>query len=86
MNPHKALKAACIAVGGQRALARVLNLKSQGTVSYWLSVKRVPAERVLAIEAATMGKVTRFELRPDIYPPTNPQSVAGGLPRPQGWH
>ncbi len=30
---------------------------------------RVPAERVLAIEAATHGKVTRYDLRPDVFGP-----------------
>ena len=39
---------------------------SQAAVSQWL--RKVPAERVLAIERATDGKVTRHELRPDLYP------------------
>ena len=30
--------------------------------------KTVPAEAVLPIEAATKGKVTRHELRVDLYP------------------
>jgi DNA-binding transcriptional regulator YdaS (Cro superfamily) len=29
---------------------------------------KVPAERVLLIEAATGGRVSRHELRPDLYP------------------
>jgi len=28
----------------------------------------LPAKRVIAIERATGGKVTRYELRPDLYP------------------
>ena len=30
--------------------------------------KRIPAERVLTVERATHGQVSRYELRPDIYP------------------
>jgi DNA-binding transcriptional regulator YdaS (Cro superfamily) len=30
--------------------------------------RKVPAEFVLAIERATGGRVTRHQLRPDIYP------------------
>ncbi|MGJ8686118.1 MAG: transcriptional regulator [Spongiibacteraceae bacterium] len=33
--------------------------------------RRVPAERVLGIEAATMGDVSRHILRPDLYPAEN---------------
>lgn len=40
---------------------------TQGAISQWLST-RVPAERVLQIEAATGGLVQRHELRPDLYP------------------
>jgi TorA maturation chaperone TorD len=48
--------------GGVRALARELGL-SQPAVTNW---KRVPAERVLEVEAAT--GVSRSALRPDLYP------------------
>jgi DNA-binding transcriptional regulator YdaS (Cro superfamily) len=30
--------------------------------------RKIPAERVLDLERATNGKVTRHELRPDLYP------------------
>jgi DNA-binding transcriptional regulator YdaS (Cro superfamily) len=50
----------------QTELAGKLGL-TQGAISQWLR-KRVPADRVLAIERATGGKVTRHELRPDLYP------------------
>lgn len=50
--------------GGVRALARTLGISPQA-ISQW---SRVPAERVLAIERATGGAVTRTELRPDLYP------------------
>jgi len=52
----------------QSELAAALGV-TQGTVSHWLNGRaRIPAERVLAIETATGGKVTRHELRPDLYP------------------
>lgn len=38
--------------------------------------RRVPAERCLAIEQATGGAVTRYELRPDIFG----QAPAGETP------
>jgi DNA-binding transcriptional regulator YdaS (Cro superfamily) len=52
--------------GSQRALAKILGVSSQA-VSKWVLENKVPAERVLAIEAAT--RVSRHLLRPDIYPP-----------------
>lgn len=55
-------------VGGQSALARLCGVK-QGHVWHWLrQAKRVPAERVIPIEMATKGAVTRHDLRPDLYP------------------
>lgn len=43
---------------------------TQGFVSQLLLGKRpIPAEKVLPIELATNGQVSRHELRPDIYPP-----------------
>ncbi|MBZ4194177.1 MAG: helix-turn-helix domain-containing protein [Candidatus Contendobacter sp.] len=56
--------------GGQVALANALhsrhpNVKQQH-VWKWLRAGRVPAEYVLAVEAAT--GISRHELRPDIYP------------------
>jgi DNA-binding transcriptional regulator YdaS (Cro superfamily) len=55
-------------VGSQTALARKLSL-SQGRVWQWLNdpSAKVPAERCIAIEQATEGAVTRYELRPDIF-------------------
>lgn len=68
MQPS-ALERSIDIAGGQSALARALQIKQQ-TVWYWLNrAKRVPAEFVLPIEAATEGRVTRHELRPDLYPP-----------------
>lgn len=41
---------------------------SPQAVHKWVCSGVVPAERVIAIEAATGGKVSRHDLRPDIYP------------------
>jgi TorA maturation chaperone TorD len=54
------------AVGGVSELARRIGI-SQPAVTNW---ERVPAERVLAVEAAT--GVPRIRLRPDLYDETPP--------------
>ena len=59
-----ALERAITEAGGTAALARQINVTSQA-ISQW---DRVPAERALAVEQATGGKVSRHELRPDLYP------------------
>tara|TARA_R110002072_G_scaffold38314_4_gene110888 strand:- start:1415 stop:1723 length:309 start_codon:yes stop_codon:yes gene_type:complete len=79
-----ALTVAVQQLGSQSALARLCEV-SQPTVWKWLhKAKRVPAEYVLAIEAAT--NVSRHELRPDIYPREEPpaQPSAGDPPPPAG--
>ncbi len=53
--------------GNQSELARKIGVTPQA-VQQWSKSGKVPAERVLDIEAATGGKVTRHELRPDLYP------------------
>ncbi len=58
------VKRAADLVGGVPALADMLGVKRQ-TFYQW---QRVPAERVLQIETATQGKLTRHEMRPDLYP------------------
>src|SRR5262245_24431447 len=55
------LEEAIKAAGGVASLARAIGI-AQPSVSNWT---RVPAERVLAVEALT--NVSRFVLRPDIY-------------------
>ncbi|MDP3407073.1 Cro/CI family transcriptional regulator [Bosea sp. (in: a-proteobacteria)] len=57
-----ALEKAIGSVGGVRALARSLGI-SQPAISSW---KRVPADRVLSVEATT--GIPRSDLRPDLYP------------------
>lgn len=60
-----ALKRAILSVGGASTLAKLVGVTPQALWQW----RRVPAARVLAVEAATRGLVTRHELRPDFYPP-----------------
>ncbi|MDH4580517.1 helix-turn-helix domain-containing protein [Pseudomonas sp. BN415] len=55
------------AAGGQSALARMIGCTPQA-VQKMCATGHVPAERVLQIEAAVGFRVTRHELRPDLYP------------------
>jgi len=55
------LEQAIKAAGGVASLARAIGV-AQPSVSGW---SRIPAERVLAVEALT--RVSRFVLRPDLY-------------------
>lgn len=72
-----ALREAVEAVGSQSAIARLLEV-TQGAVSKWLSgQKPLPAEHVLAVEAAT--GVSKYRLRPDIYPAVD-QGILGQVP------
>jgi TorA maturation chaperone TorD len=65
-----ALEKAIGSVGGVRALARSLGI-SQPAISSW---KRVPADRVLSVEATT--GISRSDLRPDIYPLVDEPGIA----------
>ena len=77
-TPYEALKQAIEAAASQSALGRICGV-SQTAVWKWVqSSKRLPAEYVLRVEAAT--GVSRHWLRPDIYPvdlPPAPSRWAG---------
>jgi len=63
----EALQKAICEIGTQGRLAALLG-KQQGHVGKWLHRdKKVPADMCLAIERVTGGKVTRYELRPDVF-------------------
>lgn len=71
---HDPLSKAILAAGGQAGLARAIGV-SQPSVWHWVHrSKRVPAEYVLAIEEKT--GVSRHDLRPDLYPDTQPARAA----------
>lgn len=59
-----ALDKAIEAAGSQLALAQLLGIKPP-SISGWYDRRRVPAERCIAIEAAT--GVSRHDLRPDVF-------------------
>ena len=57
-----------VIIGSQSLLAEALGI-SKGAVNQWkTNGRKIPAEHVLKIESLTNGKVSRHELRPDIYP------------------
>jgi len=62
------LQKAILHLGSQSALARAIGTKQQNVWGWLNGSKRVPAEFVIPIEKATDGRVTRHEIRPDIYP------------------
>lgn len=64
----EALRKACDALDGAGALARAIGVTPQFLSQVLRGDRPLPAKRVIAIERATGGKVTRYELRPDLYP------------------
>lgn len=53
--------------GNQRILADLLKVNPT-LVSQWVTGRRpVAAQQCIAIEEATGGKVTRYQLRPDVF-------------------
>lgn len=55
-------------LGTQQALAEALGISSP-SISEWKRRGQVPATRCRAIEAATGGKVSAHDLRPDLFRP-----------------
>lgn len=55
--------------GGQGSLAKAISV-TQPLVWQWCNGKRpVAAHHCVAIETATGGQVTRYDLRPDVFGP-----------------
>lgn len=61
------LQAAIQIAGSRAALARKIKVTAEA-VRKW-ERGRIPAERCLDVERATKGRVTRSDLRPDLWPP-----------------
>ncbi len=59
--------------GGLGPVAEKVGVRYQA-VQQWLKRGKCPAERVIAVEAAT--GISRHELRPDIYPVENHHQAA----------
>lgn len=53
--------------GGLTAVGNALRVSPQA-VYRWRKERRVPVEHVLALERLVSGRVSRHDLRPDIYP------------------
>lgn len=64
MTPRDALSQAIAACGSKAELARRIGITEQA-VGQW---SQVPAHRVIAVETATAARITRHQLRPDLYP------------------
>lgn len=62
-NMNAPLKKAIILAGGPANIARKLKITSQA-ISQW---EVAPANRCIDLENMTNGKVTRHQLRPDIF-------------------
>lgn len=69
----EATRALIARLGGPSAVGRLFRpaISSQA-VSQWA---RVPARRCVALEQASGGRVTRHELRPDVFGPGRPRQA-----------
>lgn len=70
----KPLQRAVQVAGSQAALAKKLGVTPQHVWNWLNRDEKVPAEQAIPIETATEGKVSRHDLRPDLYP--DPQAAA----------
>lgn len=72
--PESGLTRAAVAAGSLTALAKLIG-RRQSTLWTWAVNGKPPAEVCGEIEAAVEGRVTKHDLRPDIFPPA-PESGA----------
>lgn len=68
-----ALKEACAKAGSEAKLAELVG-KTRSHVSKWKERRKLPAEFVIQIEAAT--GVSRHRLRPDVFGPAPQEGQA----------
>ena len=80
MDTRELVKRAVEICGSQSELARRIGGRvRQGHIWKWINYTRViPAERAIQIERATEGRVSRYELRPDVFGP--PPTKTGPYP------
>jgi len=71
LKPNISGLVAWVEVNGLGQLATDCDVTYQA-VQKWIRKKRVPAERARDIERATQGRVTRYQLRPDVFGSTAP--------------
>jgi len=65
MTSRAALLHACAEVGGKAELARQIGVSANYLSQMTRGERPIPVERCPSIEAATAGKVMRWDLRPD---------------------
>ncbi len=66
LREMKAIEQAVSVLGGTSKAAAALGVWPQ-SVTNWKARGRAPANQCIAIEAATKGAVTRYDLRPDVF-------------------
>lgn len=64
----KALNKAAKILGSKYQIAKQLGIPNPN-VYQWFKGKKIPYKHVLTLEKLTEGRVKRWELRPDVYPP-----------------
>jgi DNA-binding transcriptional regulator YdaS (Cro superfamily) len=64
----EALERAITLAGNAHRLARLCEVAPQ-QIPKWLRSGKTPAHRCIQIERLLKEAITRYELRPDIYPP-----------------
>ena len=62
------VKRAVALVGGQSSMAKSIGVTQQA-VQQWVANNRVPAARAMEVEKLCDGRITRYELRPDVFGP-----------------
>lgn len=67
MNESSSPIQRAIEIVGPAELARAIGVKPQFVTALGKGERPVPPGRCLAIEEATGGRVTRYELRPDVF-------------------
>jgi len=60
-------RAVDIVPGGQAELARSISVTPQALNQWVKGIRPVPAKHCIAIELATNGAVTRYQLRADVF-------------------
>lgn len=65
---HAALKIARDILGSETAIAAAIGKRQQSVNGVFRRGKPAPAEWCIPLEEATGGKITRHQLRPDLYP------------------
>lgn len=63
-----ALQAALEIFGTQSAMAAAIGLRQQSVNDVFRAEREAPAKWCIPLEKATGGKITRHQLRPDLYP------------------